>query len=90
MRNYYFTYGSSIESGYPFVGGWTKIEAPSRRVAIEIFRSLHPDRHEGIVNCCSIYDEERFRETSMWSIGNFGVHEHEVVLMQHIIFRGEQ
>lgn len=85
MKNYYFTYGTE---GHPFVGGWTKIEAPSRQIAVAIFRAIHPDVLDGLVNCCSIYDEELFRQTSMWSKGNFGKHEQEVVLMQHIVIGG--
>ena len=81
IENYYFTYGST---GHPFYGGWTKIEAPSRQVAVEIFRSLHPDRYPGTVHCADIYNEAQFRRTSMWRHGNFGHHEHEVVLMQYI------
>lgn len=85
MKNFYFTYGTE---GHPFVGGWTKIEAPTRQIAVAIFRSIHPDKIEGLVNCCSIYDENEFHNTSMWSKGNFGVHEQEVVLMQHIVIGG--
>lgn len=81
IQNYYFTYGSE---GHPFVGGWTKIEAPNLRVAREIFRTLHPDKYPGILNCSWQYDENEFRKTEMWTKGNFGVHEQEVVLMQYI------
>lgn len=82
MENFYFTYGTN---GHPFVGGWTKIEAPSREAAIAIFRAIHPDKYEGLLNCCSVYDQKEFCKTSMWREGNFGVHEHEVILMQHIV-----
>lgn len=82
IKNYYFTYGTHKD--YPYVGGWTKIEAQSRKIATEIFRYYHPDKHEGIINCCDIYTEEQFHETEMWSKGNLGSHEHEVILMQHI------
>lgn len=84
IKNFYFTYGSG--SDQPFQGGWTKIEAPTRKVACEIFRAFHPDRTEGILNCSSIYNEEDFRKTKMWSEGNFGLHEHEAILMQRIVF----
>lgn len=81
IKNYYFTYGTS--DSYPFKGGWTKIEAPSKRIAIAIFREYHPDTHKDIVNCCSIYEEEQFHKTSMWSKGNFGKHEVEIITMQY-------
>ena len=82
IKNYYFTYGTSTKM--PFQKGWTKIEAPSRKAAVEIFRAYHPDINEGIINCSSIYDEDSFKKTTMWSEGNFGAHEVEVILMQHI------
>ena len=82
MQNYYFTYGSS---GQPFYGGWTKIGAPTRHIACELFRSIHPDKYEGCLNCSSVYDEISFRHTSMWRNGNFGYREHEIICMQHII-----
>ena len=81
IQNFYFTYGTE---GQAFYGGWTKIEAPSREIAVAIFRTIHPDKTPGLVNCSSIYDEKTFHKTSMWRHGNFGIHEHEVVLMQHI------
>lgn len=85
MKNFYFTYGTE---GHPFVGGWTKIEAPNRSIAVAIFRSIHPDVLPELVNCSSIYEEDEFRKTSMWTKGNFGKHEVEVVLMHHIVIEG--
>lgn len=87
IKNYYFTYGTE---GQPFYGGWTKIEAPSRESAIAIFRALHPDRTLGLLNCSSVYEEDDFHKTSMWCKGNFGVHEQEVILMQHIVIGGAE
>lgn len=81
IQNYYFTYGTSDK--FPFQQGWTKIEAPSKKAAIEIFRAYHPDQTDGIVNCAWIYDEKEFHNTAMWMKGNYGVHEVEIVLMQH-------
>lgn len=79
--NFYFTYGTT---GHPFYGGWTKIEAPNMAIACAIFREIHPDKHEGLLNCCTCYTQEEFVKTSMWARGNFGVHEQEVVCMQFI------
>ena len=87
MKNFYFTYGTE---GQPFYGGWTKIEAPNAKIACSIFRAIHPDKVEGLLNCCSMYTEEDFHKTSMWRHGNFGIHEHEVILMQHIVVGGSQ
>lgn len=82
IKNYYFTYGTW--ENYPYQGGWTKIEAPNRSVAVAIFRAYHPDKTEGVVNCCDIYEEEQFHKTKMWSQGNLGHHEHEIINMQRI------
>lgn len=82
-QNFYFTYGCS--ETFPFQKGWTKIEAPNRSIACEIFRAFHPDVTPGLLNCSGIYDEEAFHKTSMWSEGNFGAHEMEVILMQRIV-----
>ena len=69
---YYFTYGSE---GQPYVGGWTEIELEgggSFSTAIEIFRSIHPDRVNGCVNCAGIYTESHFKSTRMSTESNLG------------------
>ena len=86
MQKFYFTYGTE---GHPFVGGWTTIEAPSKEIAITIFRSLHPDRIEGLINCASIYEEADFRHTSMYKHGNFGERDHEIVLSEYVNVNNE-
>lgn len=88
IKNFYFTYGTS--ESYPFQGGWTKIEAFNRECAIQIFKALHPNIHEGIINCCDMYTEEEFRQSEMWSKGNLGFHEQEVILMQYINIKERQ
>lgn len=57
MDKFYFTYGSE---GHPFVGGWTEVEARDERMACAAFRTVHPDKTEGFLDCCAVYDEERF------------------------------
>lgn len=70
MPQFYFTYGTD---GQPFVGGWTEIEAPNEESARAVFRAFHPDRHQGLLNCCDVYTEERFKKTGMAGPeGNFG------------------
>ena len=60
MAKFYFTYGTD---GQPFFGGWTEVEAPDAHAACAAFRAYHPDKTEGLVNCSSIYDEEKFKLT---------------------------
>lgn len=69
MAKYYFTYGTD---GQPFRGGWTEVEAKSEAEAIAAFRSKHPDRIDGLVNCAGIYTARAFRVTQMYGFGNFG------------------
>lgn len=77
MAKFYFTYGTE---GQPFVGGWTEVEAPDRRVACDVFRAIHPDKTEGLLNCSSVYSEEQFSKTGMASRkGNFGSFCHEKI-----------
>ena len=79
MRKFYFTYGTG---GQPFVGGWTEVEAPNYGAAIVAFRAYHPDKTKGIVNCASVYDEERFRMTEMYRTGNFNRRCHEIITLR--------
>ena len=79
MPKFYFTYGTD---GQPFVGGWTEVEAPDRRAACAAFRSYHPDKTEGLLNCSSVYDEAWFKQTEMYRNGNFGVRCHERITLR--------
>lgn len=80
MPKFYFTYGSE---GQPFFGGWTEVEAPDRHAACAVFRAFHPDKTEGLLNCCSVYDEADFKRTSMYGPdGNFGYRCHETITLR--------
>lgn len=78
---YYFTYGSDkAESGHPYEGGWSVVEAPSMGAAAEIFRAIHPDKHPGRLNCCSVYSSDVWGETIMAQKGSsFGRGCHEKI-----------
>lgn len=81
MPKFYFTYGTE---GHPFFGGWTEVEAPDRHMACTVFRAYHPDKTEGLLNCCSCYTEEDFKKTSMYQRpdGNFGYRCHETIILR--------
>lgn len=81
MAKFYFTYGTE---GQPFFGGWTEVEAPTYHAACTVFRVYHPDKTEGLLNCCSCYAEENFKETSMYKQpdGNFGYRCHETITLR--------
>lgn len=68
MAKFYFTYGTS--KSQPFFGGWTEVEASDRNAAAYAFRSVHPDKNEGIVNCAGIYSEDEFKTTDMYTNNN--------------------
>ena len=76
LKTYYFTYGLENQD---FSGGWTEVEASDIDKACEIFRERHPDRHEGVLNCSTVYSEEQFKRTKMYAGGNFGCRCHEVL-----------
>lgn len=69
MKKFYFTYGTV---GQPFCGGWTEVEAPDINAACTLFRIVHPDKVKDTLNCGGIYAESSFKETTMYSHGNFG------------------
>lgn len=77
MLNFYFTYGTA--EYYPFCGGWTKVTAPNKKLAIEKFRKAHPDRIPNTLNCADYYSEHDMKE--MLINGNRGAFEHE-----HLIY----
>lgn len=79
MAKFYFTYG--VE-GQPFVGGWTEVEAQDLDMACSAFRAYHPDQHGSLLNCSSVYDEERLKRTSMYRDGNFHSRCHEVITLR--------
>ena len=64
------------------VGGWTEVNAPNYGAACAAFRAYHPDKTEGLLNCSSVYDEEHFKQTEMFTSGNFNRRCHEVITVQ--------
>lgn len=64
MQTFYFTYGTA--DYFPYYGGWTKVIAPNRRVAEDLFRAVHPDRTPGLLLCANVYTEEEFMATEMY------------------------
>ena len=68
-RKFYFTYGTD---GQPFYGGWSEVVADDQGKAIKAYTAYHPMKN-GLLNCCTVYSEEAFRNTSMYKNGkNFG------------------
>lgn len=78
MKRFYFTYGTE---GQPYQGGWTVVEAPDYKAAVLAFRAFHPDRTDGLLNCSSVYGEERFMKTRMYIEGNFGAFCREIITL---------
>ena len=78
MRDhFFFTYGTE---GHPFRGGWTVVAARDREEACRLFRAVHPDKIEGLLNCCAVYTSAEFLHTSMYRDGNFGATTQESIL----------
>ena len=78
MARFYFTYGSE---GYPFVGGWTEVEAEDRHKACAAFRTYHPDKTEGLLNCSDVYTQEEFMQSGM-AEDNLGARCHEYISLK--------
>ena len=76
-QTYRYTYGRDVE--YPFIGGWTEIEAPSRELADALFMALHPARKgSNLLNCANVYNEKEWQQTIMCRDNeNFGFSCHE-------------
>lgn len=73
MAKFYFTYGTE---GFPYVGGWTEVEAETRAAACAVFRIYHPDKIKGVLNCSDVYDQNEFMASGMID-GNRGACCHE-------------
>ena len=86
MKRFYFTYGTE---GHPFYGGWTTVEAPTLTDACTLFRMYHPDEIDGLLNCCSVYEESVFHRTRMWADGNFGHRDHEYIVVCRVMVEGK-
>ena len=79
MEKFFFTYGTE---GQPYYGGWTEVIAPDRELACAAFRAIHPDKHEGYLNCSSVYSAADFNRTTMAGPkGNFHKFCHETITM---------
>lgn len=86
-KAFYFTYGSE---GQPFRGGWTTVYAPDMATAIALFRVFHPDKEEGLLNCCMLYTAEKFLSTSMYRYANLGARLHERIDLHREVFTEEK
>lgn len=80
MSKFFFSYGT--DPAYPFLGGWTEIEAPDRPSACKLFQIYHPNRpgSAGRLNCADIYSEDEFMDSELID-GNFGAYCHERITL---------
>lgn len=87
MEKIYFTYGID---GQPFYGGWTEVVAPDMRTACAVFRAVHPDKTDGLLNCSSVYTEAAFKKTVMAGPdGNFNQFCHERITVSREVISKE-
>lgn len=77
LKDFYFTYGNT--DNYPFKGGWTRVTAPSKNIAIATFNEAHPLK-DNTVNCAYFYTYQEFYRTAMPHNGNHGAFEQEHLL----------
>lgn len=76
MNSYYYTFGT--DERYPYQGGWIQVFAETMKEANQLFRKYYPDRHEGILNCAMVYEQEEFPR-SMLINGNLGWYCHRAL-----------
>lgn len=69
MAKFYFTYGTE---GHPYSGGWTEIIAPNEDYACAAFKAIHPNEPGDCMKCSSVYGEDYFKKTKMFTFGNLG------------------
>lgn len=60
MKKFFYSFGT--DERFPFQAGWIIMYANSRQEADEKFRTLFPDRQDGILNCSFVYNEARWAE----------------------------
>lgn len=82
MATYYFTYGIGEDTNQEYQGGgWTEVEAPDAKTAIEAYKVFHPVTKDGLLPCCGVaYTHEQMakeykygpRGYSMLKDGNGG------------------
>lgn len=78
---YYFTFArDKEESGHPYSGGWSIVEAPDMGSAQKIFNAVHPEKERNRPRCSSVYSSDVWGETLMAQQGhNFGHACHEKI-----------
>ena len=77
MPRFYFTYGPDEQ--YPFCGGWSEVIAANLSEAQGLFRGVHPDIHEHILNCADFYNYPQMYATGMLVTRNYGAACHEII-----------
>ena len=62
-ERFYFTFGSA--SHFPFRNTYLVVYAKDYKEAAELFRKRYPDYTEGVLNCSSIYTQEKWDNLRM-------------------------
>lgn len=75
MLNFYFIYVP--DDDFPYQNGWTTVTAPDYEKACEIFRIIHPDVCEGVLNCEDVYCETDVEFKKQFSDGCYDAFEQE-------------
>lgn len=80
MARFYFTYGES--AAFPFVGGWTLVEADNMMQAMAAYAVYHPTPEGAFAPYAGVYNEDEFWKTKMPKTGNRGKYCHEVITIK--------
>lgn len=82
LNEYFFLYADSKR--YPYKAGWTRVLAPNLNIAHKLFSAFHPEEIEGLTNCAAVYDGDSFRQTNIFTTGNYGEYEHETITVSRL------
>ena len=87
---YYFTYGVGLveDTHQAYSGGWTEVSAPTREMAIALYKVCHPLNDRGLLPCCSVaFTKDEMGdmlETGNPGAGGYGCHDR--IVLHHSIF----
>ena len=82
MENFYFTFGS--DDGYPYgADEYVMVKANNLNEAISLFKTVHPNRNNGCVNCAFWYSEEQWNGGNGTSRYYKGIDPVEVISTEH-------
>lgn len=82
LKRWFCTFGADPETN-AVVGGWIVIIAETEEEARQLFKNRFGTA-EHPYPCCGFYDEQSFKQTRMWTNGNFGRRCHGILKSDYV------